>query len=97
MRARPVSGHAAEWSGGAADEAMRKTDCLVPRTPRVKVTDPRITVVEGPEPVDPAALDTAITLFVKWAIRAHESASYANTVAPEAPTADLSADYTPSN
>ena len=45
-----------------------------PRTPRVTVTDPRITVVEGPEAADAAALDTAITLFVKWAIRAHEPA-----------------------
>lgn len=63
-----------------------------PRTPRVTVTDPRITVVESLEPADPAALDTAITLFVKWAIRAHESANPANREAPEAPTDHQSAD-----
>ena len=63
-----------------------------PRAPRVTVTDPRITVVESLEPADPAALDTAITLFVKWAIRAHESANPANREAPEAPTNHQSAD-----
>ena len=68
-----------------------------PRTPRVTVNDPRITVVEGSEPVDSAALDTAIMLFVKWAVRAHESASPANTVAPEAPIDHQGADYAPSN
>jgi len=53
------------------------------------VTDPHIAVVESPEPADPAALNTAMTMFVKWAIRAHESA---NPEAPEAPTDHLSAD-----
>ena len=85
MSVRATSGHAAERSGGAADEPMRKTGRRGPRIPRVTVTDPRITVVESSEPVDSAALDTAITLFIKWAIRAHESASPANTEAPEAP------------
>jgi hypothetical protein len=58
----------------------------------VTVTDPNITVVESAEPADSAALDTAITLFVKWAIRAHETANPAATEAPEAPTDHMSAD-----
>ena len=76
----------------AVGEATLKTGRHAPRTPRVTVTDPRITMVEGLEPADPAVLDTAITLFVKWAIRAHESANPATTEAPEAPTDHLSAD-----
>jgi len=55
----------------------------------VTVDDPKIAVVGSVESADPAALDAAITLFVKWAIRAHESA---NPESPEAPTDHLSAD-----
>ena len=65
------------------------TRWLVAQGARVTVTDPSIAVVESVELADPAALDTAITLFVKWAIRAHESAT---PEAPEAPTDQLSAD-----
>ena len=89
MSVRAASSHAAERSVGAAEEATPKTGHHAPRTPRVTVTDPNIAIVENAEPADRAALDTAITLFVKWAIRAHESA---NPEAPEAPTDHLSAD-----
>ena len=43
--------------------------------PRAKmlVTEPRLTVVEGSELADPAALDEAIGLLVTWAIRAYEA------------------------
>jgi len=37
------------------------------------VTEPRLTVVEGTELADPAALDEALGLLVTWAIRAHEA------------------------
>ena len=37
----------------------------------MRVTEPRLTVVEGSEVVDPAALDEALGLLVTWAIRAH--------------------------
>jgi len=58
----------------------------------VTVTDPRIVVVESRESADTAALDAAFTLFVKWAIRAHEKADRPNPEAPEAPTDHPSAD-----
>ena len=92
MSARAANGQSAERSGGAAEEATPKTGRRAPRTPRVTVTDPRITVVESAELAEPAALDTAIALFVKWAIRARDSASPANPEAPEAPTDHQSAD-----
>jgi len=94
---RATSGRAAERSGGAADEATRKTGRHAPRTPRATVTDPHITVVEGPEPVDPASLNAAVSQFVKWAIRALGSANPPRAEVPEAATAHLSADYMPSN
>jgi hypothetical protein len=37
------------------------------------VTEPRLTVVEGAELADPAALDDVLELLVTWAIRAHEA------------------------
>jgi len=67
------------------EESKNKTGRRAPRTPRVTVTHPKMTVVESPEVADSAALDTAITLFVKWAIRAHKNANPANPEAPEAP------------
>ena len=68
-----------------------------PRTRRATVSDPHITVVEGPELVDPAVLNAAVSLFVKWAIRALGTANPPSAEVPEAATAHLSADYTPSN
>jgi hypothetical protein len=37
------------------------------------VTEPRLTVVEGAEMADPAALDEVLELLVTWAIRAHHA------------------------
>jgi len=36
-------------------------------------THPRLTVVEGSESADPAALDDVLDLLVTWAIRAHKA------------------------
>ncbi|MCB1184441.1 hypothetical protein KDM41_13515 [bacterium] len=41
------------------------------RPATTRVTEPRLTVVEGTELADPAALDEALGLLVTWAIRAH--------------------------
>ena len=92
MSARRANEHSGEPGRGGAEDAVRRTGRHAPRTPRVTVTDPNIAVVENAGFADPAALDTAITLFVKWAIRAHESANPADPEAPEAPTDHLSAD-----
>ena len=83
------SGRHLEASGASGEQPRAhsaKTGRHAPRTPRVTVTHPQMTVVESAEQADRAALDTAITLFVKWAIRAHERANPAVTEAPEAPT-----------
>ena len=48
------------------------------RRAAVVIADPRITVVESTETADRAALDDALELLVKWAVRARmrrESAS----------------------
>ena len=92
MSARAANGHAAESRCSAVEETKNRTGRHAPRTPRVTVTDPRIAVVESTEVADAAALATAITLLVKWAIRAHEFANPTNPEAPEAPTDHLSAD-----
>ena len=92
MSARRSKEHADERRSSAGEKEKNKTGRHAPRTPRVTVTDPNIAVVESAEPADPAALDTAIALFVKWAIRAHEPADSATNEAPEAPTDHLSAD-----
>jgi hypothetical protein len=42
------------------------------RPATTRVTEPRLTVVEGSELADPAALDEALGLLVTWAIRAHQ-------------------------
>ncbi len=42
------------------------------RPATTRVTEPHLTVVEGTEMVDPAALDEALGLLVTWAIRAHQ-------------------------
>lgn len=34
---------------------------------------PRLSVVEGAQQADPAALDDALALLVTWALRAHEA------------------------
>lgn len=81
----------------AGGEATHKTGRHAPRTPRVTVTHPQMTVVESAEPADRAALDTAITLFVKWAIRARAKADPPSAEVSEVPTANQSADYAPSN
>jgi len=85
VSSRRTHEHLGEPGRGGAEDDVRRTGRHAPRTPRVTVTHPRIRVVEGQELADPAALDTAMKLFVKWAIRAHESANPANPEAPEAP------------
>ncbi len=60
------------------------------RTPRVLVTDPLLTVVEGPEAADPTALDDALELLVRWAVRARKRGRPAAT---EAPTGESRATY----
>jgi len=63
-------------------EADRKpigstADAAVPRDPRRRrnaamvITDPHIVVAESATVADPAALDDALELFVRWAVRAH--------------------------
>jgi hypothetical protein len=52
------------------------------RAPRVLVAEPRMTPVESSEATDPTALDSALELLVKWAIRAHERGHPAATKAP---------------
>jgi hypothetical protein len=45
-----------------------------PRLPATtRVTEPRLSVVEGTQAADPAALEEALELLVTWAIRAHEA------------------------
>jgi len=36
-------------------------------------THPRLTVVQGTEQADPAALDDVLEMLVTWAIRAHDA------------------------
>ncbi len=60
------------------------------RTPRVLVVDPDIIVVESPEAADPTALDDALELFVRWAVRAHK---HGRPAATETPTDENSATY----
>lgn len=43
------------------------------RPATTRVTEPRLTVVEGAEAADPAALDEVLDLLVAWAIRAHQA------------------------
>ena len=56
-------------AGRGKDDAGTRP--LPPATTRV--TEPRLTVVEGTELADPAALDEALELLVTWAIRAHRA------------------------
>ncbi len=81
----------------AVEETKNKTGRRAPRTPRVTVTDPRIAVVESSEMADPGALDAALELLVKWALRAQKYAHPAATEAPEAPSDHKSAAYTREN
>ena len=70
----------------------------VPRRTRrnaaVVVADPHIVVVEGPEKSDPGALDDALNLFVKWAIR---SLTHGESPSEDTPTANNVATYGPEN
>ena len=91
MSARGTQEHAGTSRCSAIEETENKTGRRAPRTPRVVVTNPRISVLESQEPADRAALDAAIRLFVKWATRAHELANPAATEAPEGPTDHKSA------
>lgn len=56
------------------------------------VTDPRITVVESADTADPAALNDALELLVKWAVRAsaqglpHECATGSLSGRPPVPS-----------
>ena len=43
------------------------------RDAAVTIEDPRITVVESPNEADPGAIQDALELLVKWAVRAHRS------------------------
>ncbi len=52
------------------------------RAPRILVTDPRVAVVESPEAADPAVLDAALELLVKWAVRAQGRGHLAANQAP---------------
>ena len=92
MSARGSNKRAGTSRHSVVEDTRHKTGRHAPRTPRVTVTHPQMTITEGAKSADPAALNTAITLFVKWAIRAHEHSSHANPEAPEAPTDHLSAD-----
>jgi len=53
-----------------------------------RVTEPRLTVVEGTEAADPAALDEALELLVTWAIRAHHAQQGRCPVADDSVTYD---------
>jgi len=55
----------------------------------MRVTEPRLTVVEGSEVVDPAALDEALGLLVTWAIRAHEARLGRCSAADDSATCDI--------
>ncbi len=55
-------------AGRGKDDAGARS--RLPATTRV--TEPRLTVVEGSEVADPAALDEVLELLVTWAIRAHQ-------------------------
>lgn len=56
-------------AGRAKDDAGERPS----RPATTRVTEPRLTVVEGTEAADPAALDDALELLVTWAIRAHKA------------------------
>ena len=45
-----------------------------------RVTEPRLTVIEGTEVADPAALDEVLELLVTWAIRAHQGVAQRWTI-----------------
>jgi hypothetical protein len=52
------------------------------------VTEPRLTVVEGAEAADPAALDEVLDLLVAWAIRAHQAQQGSCPAAGDSVTSD---------
>ncbi len=58
------------------------------RPATTRVTEPRLTVAEGTELVDPAALDEALGLLVTWAIRAYEARLGRCSVAGDSVTCD---------
>ncbi len=43
------------------------------RPATTRVTEPRLTVVEGTETADTTALDEALEILVTWAVRAHRA------------------------
>ena len=53
--------------------ASDANDRRAPRTPRVTVPDPRVSLVESPESSDPAALLFALELLARWALRARHA------------------------
>jgi len=59
-----------------------------------RVTEPRLTVAEGTEMADPAALDEVLELLVTWAIRAH---GVRCSAANDSVTYDLERTYEGSN
>lgn len=59
------------------------------RPATTRVTEPRLTVVEGTETADPAALDEALGLLVTWAIRAHEARQGRCPAADDSVTCDI--------
>jgi hypothetical protein len=54
--------------GRGKDDASNRPS----RPATTRVTEPRLTVAEGTETADPAALDEVLELLVTWAIRAHQ-------------------------
>jgi hypothetical protein len=67
------------------------------RPATTRVAEPRLTVVEGPELADPAALDEALGLLVTWAIRAHEARQGRCPATDDSVTCDIDRDCEDSN
>lgn len=67
------------------------------RPATTRVTEPHLTVVEGSELADPAALDEALGLLVTWAIRAHEARQGRCSAADDSVTSDMDRAYEGSN
>jgi hypothetical protein len=60
-----------------------------PRRAAVVVEDPRLVVVEGPGAADPDAIQGALEMLVKWAVRAHQGREQAmGDAQPVAASAD---------
>lgn len=76
--------------GAASDVAPSRRR----RSAVVVIEDPRIVVVESATVADPAALDNALELLVKWGVRAHKRGHHPQT---DAPNGENSTTYGPEN